>query len=185
MAKKAPRMILRIGPTRSESLPCAARTGFALLELILVLLILGLGAALAAPALGHFARGRQTNDAATHLLAVIQYAQDRAAGDGTPYRLLLDPAANTYRLTARQDGEFSQIRSDFGLTFTLPEHLTAKWDASQEVTTRGYIQFDPDGGHDVAIIRLTATDGSELQVGCLSPSEPYRVFDPARNPEAR
>ncbi|NJL31770.1 MAG: type II secretion system protein [Phycisphaerales bacterium] len=56
--------------------------GFTLLELILVMGIVALAAALAAPTLGNFARGRGLTDQARQLLAVVQYCQDQAVSQG-------------------------------------------------------------------------------------------------------
>jgi prepilin-type N-terminal cleavage/methylation domain-containing protein len=161
------------GRTRSRKVHA-----FTLLELILVLAILALAAGVAAPSLSRFSRGRQTLDAAAHMLAVIQYAQDQAVVHAAPHRFQLDTAGGTYWLTARRDGAFARLGNDFGQTFTLPASVTAAWDAGPEVTARSYIQFEPDGGHDVASVRLTASsggDGSVTSIGCASPAEPFRV----------
>ena len=152
-----------------------SRSAFSLLELILVLAVLAVSAAMAVPSLSRFSRGRQALDAAAHMLAVIQYAQNQAVVTASPYRFQLDPAAGTYWLATRRDGKFGRLGSEFGRDFTLPQTLTAAWDASSDVTTNGYIEFAPDGAHEVASINLTAGDGELTVIGCDSPSEPFRI----------
>jgi len=148
------------------------RRGFTLIELILVLLLLGLATSLATPMLGRFSRGRTAMDAAGHLLAIMQYAQDQACVSGSPHRLHWDQDAGSYWLEASRQGRYERIASEVGRTFTLPENMTMKISATTEQLANGYIQFDADGGHDVLVIHLTDERGKEVVVGCSSPGEP-------------
>ena len=152
--------------------------GFTLIEVILVMLIISIAAAIAVPSLARFSHGRQTVDALDHMVSIIQYAQDQAIAKGFPYRFHLDPPNRTYWLDSRQGGQFTRITDDFGQTFTLPEDFTVAWDGPQEITTRNYIEFEPDGGHDVAVIKLTDRRGEVTLIGTASPSEPYRLAEP-------
>ncbi len=161
------------------------RPGFTMLELILVLVILALAAGLVVPALNSFARGRQMLDGAGRLLAVMQYAQTRAMNSGRPQRLRLDPNSGNYWVTARNDGQFVRIATDSGQTYQLPAQVQAAWDAPVDETGQGYVEFDPDGGHDVVTLRLTDARGSQVLIACASPAEPYRIITGTSAPEAR
>lgn len=145
------------------------------MELILVMLLLGLAASMTAPMLGRFSRNRTAVDAAGHLLAIMQYAQDQAIINSTPYRLNVDQEKGVYWLTVSRNGPFSRISSEVGREFPLPEHLTLTMDASPAIQAEKFIQFNADGSHDMAILRLTDSQGKAIILGCASPSEPYRL----------
>ena len=115
---------------------------FTLLELILVISVVALAAALTVPMLGRFSHGRRDTDAVAQFLAVIQYAQDEAANSATPYRVQLDANSQTYGLTMLEAGDYVKPHNDFGQTFTLPDTLTASWDSPPDIAQRGYIQFE-------------------------------------------
>jgi prepilin-type N-terminal cleavage/methylation domain-containing protein len=110
-------------PTGRQQSDAARRrdhAAFSLLELILVMAILALASGMAAPSLGRFSRGRVALDSAAQLLAVIQYAQDRAINTGAAHRLELDASAGTYRVTVADRGVFIAMQTQQGRTFTLP-----------------------------------------------------------------
>lgn len=162
------------GPSKRTTRGASPRA-FTLLELILVLGVMALSAAMAAPALSRFSRGRQTVDAAAHLLAVIHYAQNQAVITASPYRLQLDPTTGKYWLAAQRDGAFARLATEFGRDFELPKTTMMQWDASSEIVANGYVLFSPDGSHDVASIKLVASDGETIAIGSDSPSEPFRI----------
>jgi type II secretion system protein H len=166
-------------PTGADNSRRSVRSGFSLIELILVLLLLGLGASMIFPMMGRFSRGRTSTDTAAHMLAIIQHAQDQAAITGAPYRLHWNEEAGSYWLEASVNGRFSRISSEIGRTFDLPDQMTLSVRGTAEQLANGYIQFDADGGHDVLVIHLTDGNGKEVVLGCSSPSEPYRIGDPS------
>jgi len=155
------------------------------MELIVVLMVLGMAAAMAAPALARFSRGRQSVDAVAGLLAIIQFTQDRAITTATPHRLNLDAQTGEYWMTVRRQGGFVRLDQAFGRTCTLPVTVTASWAAPQGAAARGYLQFEPDGGHDTAVIALALREGRTLLIGCDSPNEPYRIVDANGHSESR
>jgi prepilin-type N-terminal cleavage/methylation domain-containing protein len=161
-----------------------ARDGFSLIELILVLVLLTLLAGMSSPMLSRFARGRTTADAAGQLLAIMQYAQDQASLGAGPHRLNVDKDNNTYWLTAAPLGAWQKIGSEIGRTFHMPENVTLQLKGTQDLMTNGYIQFEADGSHDMAALILTDPQGHQIVIGCASPSEPYRIGDPAELQEA-
>jgi len=71
----------RVLPRRAAGGHAAPRRqpGFTLLELIIVLVLISLVLALAAPSLRRFIRSRETSETASHLLALTHLARSQAA----------------------------------------------------------------------------------------------------------
>ena len=88
--------------------------GFTLLELILVLVLISTVLALAAPSLRGFAQGRKVHDAAAHMLAVARMASAQAVAEARVYRLNFDADEGAYWLTARFEGTFEELGTEFG-----------------------------------------------------------------------
>lgn len=102
--------------------------GFTLLELVLVMLLLTIIMATAAPSLSNFARGRKSKDAAQNIVALARYARGQAISEGVTYRLHVDPRQNAYWLAKQEGGTFIPIESDFGQHFELPEGVHMETD---------------------------------------------------------
>lgn len=96
------------------------RTGFTLIELLLVLALLCLVVAAAAPALSEFARGSGASDCAAQIVSLTRYARTQAISEGAMYRLNFDPVNRTYWLTVQRGGQFVSPADDFGQLFAAP-----------------------------------------------------------------
>jgi type II secretion system protein H len=75
-----------------------ATSAFTLVELILVMVILALMAALAAPVLSHSIRQRNLDHEASRFYALVEYGRDEARSQGVPMILWVDPQAAHYGL---------------------------------------------------------------------------------------
>jgi prepilin-type N-terminal cleavage/methylation domain-containing protein len=95
--------------------------GFTLIELIMVMAIIAIIAAIVAPSLRGFGIGRKTNDAADQIVTLAQYAHVQAISQGRTYRLNFDSSARTYWLTMQYGGAFQPPPNDFGDRQTLPD----------------------------------------------------------------
>ncbi len=155
-----------------------AVTGFTLLELVLVMVIICTVLAMAAPSLRGFFASRQTADAAAQLVALTRLARSQAVAEGRVYRLNLDQQAGSYWLTVQEGGAFRNLRSEFGRVFSLPDGTLASWRAPAEAVSQGYIQFYPSGITEPATVRLTGRRGKVIEITCLSPTELFRVVMP-------
>jgi type II secretory pathway pseudopilin PulG len=178
-----------------------------LIELILVLLVVGMVAAMAVPSLVGFASGRQTADAAQGLLSLTRWAQSQAITLARPCRLNVDPSAGTYWLTVQEQGQYVPLKTNLGQTFRLPDgaSLELQFDQDQDqpsqglnrsaglgglvssfarksATQRNYIEFHPSGRCDVATIQVHGKKGEVYQISCASATEPF-VMNPS--PEGR
>jgi prepilin-type N-terminal cleavage/methylation domain-containing protein len=158
------------------------RRAYTLLELVMVLAILCLVAGLAVPSLRGFAQGREGADGAQQLVALCRRARTQAITEATTYRLNVDPAAGTYWLTAWRGGTFVDPGDGFGRAFAVPTGMMLTWDGPFDGAF-GYAEFQPDGRTTPAIARLTGAASDVLEVGCLTPAEPFEVL-PSDQPRA-
>jgi prepilin-type N-terminal cleavage/methylation domain-containing protein len=96
----------------------STRCAFTLLELILVMTIIAIVAAVAVPTMRAFTIGRASNNAATQLVELANYARTQAAAEGRIYRMYFDPSTGEFWLTAQNAGVFQPPASnDFGRRF--------------------------------------------------------------------
>jgi type II secretion system protein H len=72
--------------------------GFTLIELILILAVLAITAALIIPRLGQFFRGRVLDSETRQLVALMHHGQNRAVSAGVPMVLWLDDKKGAYGL---------------------------------------------------------------------------------------
>jgi type II secretion system protein H len=100
----------------------ARARGFTLIELALVLFIIGILAALAAPSLSTLGAAHLDTEA-RRLAAVISYLHDEAALRGRVYRLSFDFDDSSYAVAIAdaESGEFASPRSDAGWDPYAPE----------------------------------------------------------------
>ena len=87
--------------------------GFTLVELVIVLLIIGIASALAAPALDRAVKKRETRQSVLALAATARDLRRRAIDQGTLKRLTVEPRANSYLAS---DGEIIRLPENIAIT---------------------------------------------------------------------
>jgi type II secretion system protein H len=154
------------------------RRGFTLLELIIVMVLLAIVLAIAAPSLRGFAAGRRTSDAASQILAMMNLARIQAISEGRRYKLDIDEQERCYQLTKQEGGAFVELGNDHGQIFYLPEGVTFEIRTPEEgiTTERTTIQFYPDGRNDEASIVVTGRTGDVFFVVCRSATEQFEIL---------
>lgn len=149
--------------------------GFTLLELILVLAILAVVVALAVPTLHGFAASRGTTQCADQIVALCRWARTQSVTRGLTYRLNLDAGSGTYWLTVEQDdGTVASPGEEFGRVFRAPDGTRIDWNAPKQKDGQ-YVQFQPTGRTDPAIVRVTGRDNQVIEVACFSATELFHV----------
>ena len=126
---------------------CARRSGFTLLEVILVMLIICTMLAIAAPSLRGFFASRETKDAAEQILALTKYASSQAVAEGRIYCLNFDIRESAYWLTVQDQGVYRDLGTGMGRRFSLPRDTGIELDGiPNEVNPWAYyIEFDATG----------------------------------------
>jgi len=129
--------------------------GFTLLELVIVILILGIVAALGMPALLSSLDAAHLDAAASEVATALRYAQLIAAGTGRPTRVTIDAAADTLQVEQMAHANLAIIMNpanteideadvETGEALALADHPTRRMEAYQ-------ISFTDDrfGGIDI------------------------------------
>ena len=96
------------------------RSGFNLIELILVLALLVIITSLAAPAMANFIRGRAMDSEARRMVALMHAGQSRAVSEGLPMVLWVDEKQGAYGLQAETSGQTGDAKTE---TLTLDSTL--------------------------------------------------------------
>src|SRR5437763_12537532 len=96
-------------------------SGFTLIELVLVLLIIGTCLAMASPSLRGWSRGSKVRDAGDQFLSIARYGRTAATADARVYRLQIDAPGGTYQLLVQDGEQFTHCGTDFSRVFTLPQ----------------------------------------------------------------
>jgi type II secretion system protein H len=159
---------------RSQSLLTSAATiqrgskanagAFTLIELILVMALLAVVMALAAPSLANFFRGRKLDSEARRFLSLTRYAQNWAVSEGVPMVLWIDQAEGRFGLRelvgfSLQNLKPGTVKSGLTLRegepffvekkileFQLPESLHFQLETTERLPKQiETIHFSPDG----------------------------------------
>ena len=93
-----------------------SRPGFSIFELLIVLAIMGILAAMVGPAMSRIVRHNRANRAATVIAADLQNAFAVAARQREPVRIQADAATKSYQFLDRKSGAILRIRSFYGDT---------------------------------------------------------------------
>lgn len=137
----------------------ARLTAFTLIELILVMGMLSIVLALAAPALARFFRGRGLDAEARRFVALVRHGQSRAVFEGVPMRLWIDPEQRAYGLEAEPG--YLEEGDEKAVVFNLNDQVAVEVEESRLPLTaspwpqasvawlvtdrRPMVRFGPDG----------------------------------------
>ena len=124
--------------------------GFTVLEVLLVVAILALAAAITAGALTGGFRGMELRATAKEMAANLRYTRARAISTGQPQRFVVDPDAHAWSAPNGRDGE-------------IPPRLSVEFTGARETQPaegQGAIVFFPDGAATGGRITLAVEDAA-------------------------
>jgi len=154
-------------------------SGFTLLELILVLALISVVLALAAPSLHGFSDSRQTADTAIRVAALTHWARSQAIAQGRPYRLHVDPLGGFCWLTVQRAGAYVPVDDQVASRLVPPEGVSLSLESALPDRPVPYVQFYPSGRCDMASIEVRGRQGEVFLVACDTPTDRFRVISPA------
>lgn len=124
------------------------------MELLLVLALLAMAVAVAAPSLSRFFHGRTLDSESRRMLALTRYAQSRAVSEGVPMVMWFKPDEGTYGVQAETtytgtDEKAVEYQLDSSLQLELPPASlvgTTPWKITTQIAgNQPAIRFTPDG----------------------------------------
>lgn len=156
-------------------------SAFTLVELIIVMTLLVVVISFAAPSLAGFFRGRAVQAEARRMLSLSRQGQSRAASEGVPVILWVDPVQRSYGLEADStfvddDAKAVEYKLDQGVTVEIGATETTRsmisgntlFGSGQSASKHSalpQIRFQPDGGIEESSpesFRLSDRDGGSL-----------------------
>lgn len=150
--------------------------GFTLLELVLVMMIVCITLAMAAPSLRGWSKGLRLRDEADAFVAVARLARTQAVTTSKPHRLVIDSAAGAYQLMVQEGDQFVALDSGFGRVFQLPDGYRIELRTMQQ-STDNFIPFYPTGRTQPACVRITSDVGEAVDIACASPAESFEIVE--------
>jgi len=149
-----------------------AERGFTLLELVVTLAVIALGATLVLPRLGD-ARGLALAAAARRLADTVAYGRDRAILGGRPMRLVLDLDRGRWELgtPGRDPATVVPDASPTGRGGVLPAgvRLAAVTAGGTPAASGGIAALDLEPDGDALPARIDLADGSGRRAGVVVP----------------
>lgn len=125
------------------------------MELLLVLALLAVAVAVAAPSLSRFFQGRALDSESRRLLALSRYAQSRAVSEGVPMVMWFKPDLGTYGVEAEttyagtEDTKAVEYQLESSLQLELPPASlvsSTPWKITTQIAgNQPAIRFTPDG----------------------------------------
>ena len=91
--------------------PTRIPPGFTLVELVVVMALLAIVAALSVPAMSRSIRARNLNGEAVRFIAATEYGRDEAVSQGVPMTVWIDPATQRFGVEPRAGFEGVESRN--------------------------------------------------------------------------
>ena len=143
----------------------ANNVAFTLVELILVMALLTIVMAVAAPSLSKFFRSRDIETEAGRFVALTRYGQSQAVSLGKPMVLWVDPQEGSYGLDEQGTSPANRVGTSRNKTqagvsdgsgryFELREHSSIEVSRTDQLTNGlASMRFTPDGAIDETSVR--------------------------------
>lgn len=181
------RAVARNGMTRESMQQRMHKLGFTLMELLLVMLIIAVSAAIVAPSFTGFSRGRRLPNTATALMTTGRWCRVQALSEGTTFRLNIDRSGRQWSVT-KDDGTglFKDVTEETGKAHPLPEGIDfgeMVFESTVEANPDGdYVTFKPSGRTDVVTISLVSQEGHAISVACDMPLGTFHIVKTGETP---
>lgn len=151
-------------------------SGFTLLELVLVLLVICIVMGTAAPSLRGWGRGTALRDSADQFVAVTRLARTQAISTCQVFRLQVNSAQRRYWLSTQIGEQTEPFKSTLGTYFVLPDDYGIRL-VNTVQSQESYIEFQPTGRVQPARVRITSDRAEDIDIECTAPAESFEVVE--------
>lgn len=131
---------------------CSSRSGFTLLELVIVMLIMGIAAGITSVIVGKKSGGAEIKKAAREISATLRFARSRAISEKKAYFFIVSNTTMTYGLyvnSISKDADVTNLR----LEKDLPKDLR-RITYDKTMPNLFQIEFTPQGGSSAGVIEI-------------------------------
>ena len=135
---------------------------FTLMELILVMVIICILLATAAPSLRGFFSSHQLSDLAELITVSARYARLQAISSSAPCRLVIDTSDNKYWVSSDSSLIDEQLKNSLGQKKNIPSDLVFKFEGLSQENTCYYVEFDSLGNCSESSIEILDFNGNEF-----------------------
>ncbi len=130
------------------------RTGFTLVEIIIVMLIIGIASGLVGIMISKGSSGRELKLFTKDVSSVLRYARNRAVSEKKIYCFVIDKEEHTYRLF-REDTDYTNVK--LVMDKAIPDELEMNLQDSEEESP--HIEFLPHGSSTGGVLEVLHEDG--------------------------
>ena len=148
--------------------------GFSFIEILVVLVLLSLSAALISPSFSRFLKTVELQGAVKKVSAILRYCRSEAVHRGNVYRVIFQPETRGIKVESiesseeeeKEEGKESKSKSP-ARTYTFPEGIQmkeVKVEPPQYASDLPSIEFYPSGGSNGGTILLGAEERSGYRI---------------------
>lgn len=139
-------------------------SGFTLLEMIVVMVVIAAASLLAVSAFGTGMQGMKLRDGAKDVAAQMRFARAVAISTGQPQDVIIDPKSRLWRGAKGRSGKLPDVGE---IVFTGAR--ATQFDPGAENAGKGMVRFFADGAATGGRVRLLANGGGwDVDIGWLT-----------------
>ena len=145
------------------------KKGITLIELVVVMIIIAIGAVLLVPNIGGWLPNYRLRSATRDIVSTLRTAQMKAVSNNTEYQVLFNPGAGTYILQYRDTGG-NWINE--GATQTLPSGIQISGPFPGNIA-----HFNPNSTSSTGSITLQNTKGAQKSITLTTSTGRVKIID--------
>ena len=183
-------MTSRAGINHDRSIRPMRRGAFTLIELIVVMALLSIVIAIGAPRLARFFHGQTVQEEGQRLLALTRYGQSRAASEGLPMILWMNPSDGTYGLRVQDGfnagGTTAPAGTGKDVSYKLGDGLRFQFEQGVALPKQGAsILFSPDGSVEEGSLQRVIIEQDDGDWSAIAESENHLNYVTVQKTNAR